>query len=209
MRVRTPRRAWLVPPTRALWIPARTVHELRMHGEVEMRSLYITEPAAVGMPQTCRVLDVTPLARELVVRASTLSHDYDESSDDGLLMKVLLAEIGRLPQCTFDLPLPESADLSRLCEQILKDLEKARPRHVAGDQPNVSGRTLYRRFLAETGISFAQWKRQATLLESIRRLADGTPVTSVALDMGYESASAFSTMFRRAVGAPPRAFMAR
>ena len=60
-----------------------------------------------------------------------------------------------------------------------------------------STRTLYRRFLRETGITFARWKQQARLLESIRRLAEGAPVTTVALDLGYESPSAFSTMFRR------------
>ena len=69
-----------------------------------------------------------------------------------------------------------------------------------------STRTLYRRFLRETGITFARWKQQARLLESIRRLAEGVPVTTVAIDLGYESPSAFSTMFRRALGIAPRAF---
>jgi AraC-like DNA-binding protein len=71
-----------------------------------------------------------------------------------------------------------------------------------------SARTLYRRFLKETGITLARWMQQARLLESIRRLAAGDPVTTVALDLGYESPSAFSTMFRRALGIAPRAFLA-
>lgn len=73
---------------------------------------------------------------------------------------------------------------------------------------NTSTRTLYRRFLCETGITFARWKQQARLLESIRRLAEGLPVTTVAVDLGYESPGAFSTMFRRALGVAPRAFAA-
>jgi AraC-like DNA-binding protein len=72
---------------------------------------------------------------------------------------------------------------------------------------STSTRTLYRRFLKETGITFARWKQQARLLESIRRLAQGAPVTTVAMDLGYDSASAFSTMFRRALGIAPRAFV--
>ena len=71
-----------------------------------------------------------------------------------------------------------------------------------------STRTLYRRFLRETGITFARWKQQARLLESIRRLTAGAQVTEVALDLGYESPSAFSTMFRRSLGVAPRAFAA-
>lgn len=208
MRVRTPRHAWIVPPSRALWVPSHTVHELQMHGVVEMRSLYVSEAASAGMPTTCVVLNVTPLLRELVVRAVALPADYDESGDDGALMRLLMAEIRRLPHCALDLPLPESADLTRLCERILADLSTRRPCGHDARQINTSARTLYRRFLRETGITLAHWKQQARLLESIRRLAGGAPVTTVAMDLGYESPGAFSTMFRRALGIAPRAFIA-
>ena len=207
MQVRTPRHAWIVPPSRALWIPARTVHELRMYGVVEMRSLYVKDGAADGMPSSCVVLDVTPLLRELVVRAVALPVRYEEKGDDGLLMRLLMAEIRRLPHCALDLPLPESADLTRLCERILADLSTRRPCEIDASHMRTSTRTLYRRFLRETGITFARWKQQARLLESIRRLAGGSPVTTVAMDLGYESPSAFSTMFRRSLGIAPRAFI--
>lgn len=208
MRVRTARHAWIVPPSRALWVPAHTVHEIQMHGVVDMHSLYFSEAAGAGMPDSCVVLEVTPLLRELIVRAAALPAAYDESGDDGLLMQLLAAEIRRLPHCAFDLPLPESADLTHLCERILADLSTRRPStHDAGEM-NTSARTLYRRFLRETGITFARWKQQARLLEGIRRLAEGTPVTTVAVDLGYESPGAFSTMFRRALGVAPRAFTA-
>jgi AraC-like DNA-binding protein len=208
MRVRTARHAWIVPPSRALWMPARIVHEIQMYGVVAMHSLYATEAAGAGMPAECAVLDVTPLARELIVRAAALPADYDEAGDDGLLTRLLMAEIRRLPRSALDLPLPESADLTQLCERILADLSTRRPStHDAGEM-HTSTRTLYRRFLRETGITFARWKQQARLLESIRRLAEGVPVTTLSIDLGYESPSAFSTMFRRALGTSPRAFSA-
>lgn len=208
MRVRTARHAWIVPPSRALWMPARTVHEIQMYGVVEMHSLYANSRAGSGMPADCAVLEVTPLARELIVRAAALPEAYDEGGDDGLLMKLLMAEIRRLPRSALDLPLPESGDLLRLCERILADLSTRRPGAEDASEMRTSTRTLYRRFLGETGISFARWKQQARLLESIRRLAGGVPVTTVAIDLGYESPSAFSTMFRRALGVPPRGFAA-
>lgn len=207
MRVRTPRHAWIVPPSRALWMPSRTVHEIQMYGVVEMRSLYVNDAAGAGMPSSCVVLNVTPLLRELVVRAVALPVRYDEDGDDGLLMRLLMAEIRRLPRCALDLPLPESPDLTRLCERILTDLSTRRPCDFDAGRMNTSTRTLYRRFLRETGITFARWKQQARLLESIRRLAEGTSVTTVAMDLGYESPSAFSTMFRRSLGIAPRAFI--
>jgi len=207
MTVRARRRAWIVPPSRALWVPAHTVHEIRMYGDVEMRSLYVDTAAAAGMPATCVVLDVTPLLRELVVRAVALPAGYDEDGDDGLLMRLLIAEMRRLPPCALELPLPESADLMALCERILADLSTRRPCIADASHMSTTTRTLYRRFLKETGITFARWKQQARLLESIRRLAEGAPVTAVAIDLGYESASAFSTMFRRSLGIAPRAFI--
>jgi len=207
MTVRTPRRAWIVPPSRALWVPSHTVHEIQMFGMVEMRSLYVDNAAAAGMPSSCVVLNVTPLLRELVLRAVALPKSYDEQGDDGLVMRLLLAEIRRLPRCALDLPLPESADLAQLCERILADLSRKRRAVEDAKEMSTSTRTLYRRFLKETGITFARWKQQARLLESIRRLAQGAPVTTVAMDLGYDSASAFSTMFRRALGIAPRAFV--
>jgi AraC-like DNA-binding protein len=174
-----------------------------------MRSLYLDAAAARAMPRSCVVLEVSALLRELIVRAAALPVHYDERTNDGLIMRLLVAEMRGLPQCALDLPLPESADLSELCERILANLSLRRT--CAGDarEMNTSSRTLYRRFLRETGITFARWKQQARLLESVRRLAQGAPVTTVALDLGYESASAFSTMFRRSLGIAPRAFVAR
>ena len=208
MRVRSARRVWIVPPSRALWIPAHTAHEVQMYGIVKMHSLYLNEAAATGMPASPAVLNVMPLLRELIVRAVALPADYDERGDAGLLMRLLMAEIRRLSPCAFDLPLPESAQLMQLCERILSDFSTRRVCEMDANELNLSTRTLYRRFLRETGITFARWKQQARLLESIRRLGEGAPVTTVAIDLGYESPSAFSTMFRRAVGMAPRAFAA-
>lgn len=209
MRVRTARRVWIVPPTRALWMPAHTVHEIQMYTDVHMHSLYIDDAGAAGMPASCAVLGVTPLLRELIVRAAALPVSYDESGDDGLVMQLLLAEIRRLTPSALDLPLPESADLMQLCERLLANLSVRQPCSFDADDMDISTRTLYRRFLRETGITFARWKQQARLLESIRRLAGGVSVTTVAVDLGYESPSAFSTMFRRALGIAPRDFVAQ
>jgi AraC-like DNA-binding protein/quercetin dioxygenase-like cupin family protein len=209
LTVRTERRAWIVPPSRALWVPAQTVHEVHTFGEVEMRSLYVKTASAAGMPVSCAVLEVTPLLRELVLRASELPAEYDESGDDGLLMQLLMAEMRRVPRCALELPLAESADLRALCDRILAELADGRESRDREAATGMSSRTLYRRFHKETGVSFARWKQQARVLEAIRRLAQGFPVTVVAIDLGYESASAFSTMFRRSVGVSPRAFLGR
>ena len=207
MAVRTPRKAWIVPPSRALWVPAHTVHEIQTHGVLEMRSLYLASSAAQGMPEQCVVLEVTPLLRELVVRAADLHAGSDAPEYDPLLTRLLVEEIRRLPRCALDLPMPESSKLVALCESLLADLAARRPARAHASELGISSRTLYRRFLRETGITFARWQQQARLLESIRRLAEGATVTSVAVDLGYDSPSAFSTMFRRTLGVSPRTFV--
>ena len=75
---------------------------------------------------------------------------------------------------------------------------------MAGASP----RSLARLFQAELGMSFTAWRQQARLLEALRRLGDGEPVTTVALDLGYATPSAFTYMFRRALGVPPSRFLA-
>lgn len=202
MRVSTPRRLWLVPPTRALWIPARVVHEIRMGTAVDMRSLYIDASLLPGMPADCAVLEVTPLMRELVVRVSETPPRG--GPDHELLSALLLKELSRLPPRGFDLPLPESASLRALCEALLADPSLGPSPDQAAARLGVSARTLYRRFLEETGLSYVRWAQQARLLEAVRRLAEGPPVTTVALDLGYQSPSAFTAMFRRQLGRPPR-----
>lgn len=202
MAVRTPRTTWVVPPNRALWIPANTAHHIDMHGAVEMRTVYVRQHVELGMPEDCTYLQVSPLMRALLVRA-TESHDVQ---DEGLLHGLLLAEMRRLERSSVGLPLPQDAELLRLCEQVWADLNASQPSGDAARLLSVSARTLNRRFLRETGISFVSWRQQARLLEAIRRLGAGQSVISVALDLGYESPGAFATMFRRKLGEPPSAY---
>lgn len=205
MSVRTARCAWIVPTSRALWIPPRAVHEIEMQGDVEMRTVYLHPRVAAGLWSECVVLEVTPLLRELIIRAADES--AIEERDRAPLINLLVAEIHRLKTCAFDLPLPESADLMRLCERTMADLAVRHSDRADAKHVSQSARTVYRRFLKETGISFARWKQQARLLEAIRRLSSGSAVTTVAFDLGYESPGAFSTMFRRALAMAPRDFV--
>ncbi|MEI2415502.1 helix-turn-helix transcriptional regulator [Orrella sp. JC864] len=205
MLVRTPGRAWLVPPSRALWIPAHTEHAIDAHGALHMRTLYLDAASAAALPQGCVVLEVTALLRELILRLTSPLQEQGDDQAIALTGRLAVLEIGRLPRCALDLPMPASPALLALCEALLEQPSRLDdPAHPAG----VSARTLYRRFRAETGLSFVQWRKQACLLHAVRLLSAGLSVTQVALELGYESPSAFSTMFRRTLGTSPRAFRA-
>ena len=203
MRVVTGKALWVVPPQRALWMPAETVHGIEMLQAASMRTLYLREDAASGMPGECRVLQVSPLLRELIVRATELPVHYDEEGTAGHLIALLLAELHGSQSLGLELPMPSSPRLLRLCRALLHDPGDRRTLPAWASSVHASERTLARLFHKETGLSFAAWRQQVRVLEAMGRLGAGQPVTQVALDLGYDSVSAFCAMFRRATGSPP------
>ena len=209
MRVSTDDGVWVVPPQRALWMPAGVTHSIVMLGDTTMRTLYLRDDAAAAMPTVCRVLSMTPLLRELIVRATELPVQYDESGPGGHVVALILLELQGLQSLALQLPMPRDARLRSLCQALIDSPGDQRPLEAWAKTINTSARTLARRFHGETGLSFGAWRQQARVLEAMGRLGGGAPVTEVAFDLGYESVSAFSAMFHRATGASPSRFRGR
>jgi AraC-like DNA-binding protein len=209
MRVAADGSMWVVPPQRALWMPAGVEHGITMLSDVTMRTLYLRDDAAAAMPLSCRVLPVSPLLRELIVRATELPLQYDEEGPAGHVIALLLAELHGLQSLPLQLPMPQEARLRALCLALLAAPGDQRTLREWAQSVNASERTVARLFQNETGLSFGAWRQQARLLEAMGRLGSGAPVTQVALDLGYDSVSAFSAMFRRAAGASPSAYRHR
>ena len=209
MVVSTSQGSWVVPPNRAVWLPPETEHAIRIWGQVAMRTLYIRADLAASLPDKGCVIAVSPLLRELILRAVALPLLYDEAGAAGRVMALILDEIRALPVLPLHLPWPEDARLKRLCAAIQDDPASPRTLEQWGRDVGASGRTLARLFQRETGMSFGAWRQQVRLVDALGRLAAGQPVTDVALDLGYQSPSAFTSMFRRVLGdAPTRYFMA-
>jgi AraC-like DNA-binding protein/quercetin dioxygenase-like cupin family protein len=205
MVVDTPQRRWTVPPLRALWIPAGVVHRVAMRGRVDMRTLYLKPSRGAGLPHRCEAFDVTPLARALIERATELPVMYDPRGTDGLVMRLLLAELARLPTLPLSLPWPSDPALAALCARLADEPDVERDVASLAASLGIGARTLARRFVAQTGLSPGQWRQRMRALEAVGRLAGGASVTRVALELGYDSPSAFSAMFRRVLDATPSA----
>jgi AraC-like DNA-binding protein len=208
MTVRTEHGAWVVPPQEAVWIPAGIEHSLRMIGPVSTCSLFVLPEMTTEMPTTCQVFAISPLMRELLLAAVELPVDYAEKSRDGLLMALTLQELQRLQPLPLSLPFPADAKLGRRCQQFLARPDASDQIDRWADALAMSRRSFTRFFKKETGMSFAHWARQACLLAALRRLALGEAVTTVALDLGYESPAAFTTMFKKSLGVPPSRYFA-
>lgn len=202
MSVTTPTTSFVVPPQRAVWLPAGTPHEVSCRGPVSLRTLYV-EPSRYAQAPDCRVVEVSDFLRALILKVVSFSHDYDPDGHAGRIVDVLLDEIAAMPIAPYCAAMPGDPRLLRVCNAILQ--RPADDRDV-DDWAAVAGmgrRTFTRAFKRETGMGLATWRQQVRLMEALSLMAAGRPVTTIAYDVGYDSPSAFTAMFRRAYGVPP------
>jgi AraC-like DNA-binding protein len=209
MTVRTHDGTWTVPPQQAVWVPAGVEHAVHAVQEVAMRSLYLDPDAARGLPETCCVLPVPPLLRELILRVVALGRSYPPDGPEARMVAVIPDELRRLKPEPLHLPLPRDARLSIVTAALIADPGDRRDLGDWAAQAGASERTLARLFNRETGMTFGAWRQRRRLLAAVERLAGGDPVTTVALDLGYDSPSAFITMFKKSLGDTPGRYLAR
>ncbi|KFB87437.1 AraC family transcriptional regulator [Serratia grimesii] len=209
VQVNTRQGSWVVPPGRGVWLPALVEHSLRITGKVAARALLVDPLARADLPACCEVVQISPLLRELIVCAMDIAADYPVGGREERIMELILDELRILPILPLNLPEPRSEALLTLCRHIQQSLAHPWKLEQAARYINVSGRTLSRRFQRETGLRFGDWVRRARLLAALNALAAGHSVLEVALDLGYDSPSAFSAMFRRLMGVAPSAYFAR
>ena len=207
MIVETGDGTWTVPTERAVLIPARTRHRVRMI-DVSTRSLYIEPDAVPWWPRVCTVADVTPLLRELLLVAVDFEAEYDLIGRAGAIVTLLLHEIASLTPLPLHVDLPSSPVIAELCRDYLADPDVQLTNQDWAHRLAVSERALTRRFRQETGISPASWRARARLVAAVPLLRDHT-ITQVAARLGYSSPASFTAAFSRTVGIAPSALVRR
>lgn len=206
MSVRTPETSFVIPPQRAVWLPARMKHEVACRGPVSLRTLYL--PSAPGEEaRLCRVFEVSNLLKSLILEACDFLPLYDIAGREGRIIGLLLDEIERMPNAPYRVSMPADPRLLRVCNAILAD--PADPRDI-DDWARLAAmgrRTFTRSFKQETGMGLAVWRQQVRLMEALSMLAAGASITQVTYEVGYDSPSGFAAMFRRAFGVPPSQYL--
>jgi AraC-like DNA-binding protein len=193
---------WVTPPQRAVWVPPRVRHRITMDTQVAMRTLYIDPAVDHALGAHCEISEVTPLLRELIVALTDLGRQRN-ALRRAALGRLILDELERIPAVPLHLPEGRDPRLRRITVLLRDDPADGRPLAAWGKIAGASASTLARLFHSDCGMCFGDWKRQARLLYALKRLARGDAVTTVALDAGYSSPSAFTYMFRRALGSSP------
>ena len=208
MTVKTRAAAFVVPPQRAVWMPAEVEHAIEARSAFSMRSLYVDPAAASDLPASVCVLQVTPLLRELIATFINDGNDYETDSVTARIAALILDQIRVQPSLpSLVLPMPTDPRLQRITRALIDD--PADPRELAqwSQAVGASTRTLVRLFPAQTGMTFREWRQQRRLMRALELLASGESVTGAALELGYESSSAFIAMFRRCLGTTPKRYL--
>ena len=210
MTVSTKNSSWMIPTGRAVFIPAGCAHAIRMWGTVEMRTLYLSPGLTAFENPSCRVVEVTPLLRELVLRIVERMGLDSRSAHDSRVIGLVEDEVKTAMDRTEDSPLvlalPADAQALTLARSVLEEPSVNDSVDRLAKKHGLARRTLERRFRDETGMSFGMWRQKARLLDSIRLLAQGKSVTDAALDCGYSSVSAFIAAFKSTFGYTPGHF---
>lgn len=199
---------WIVPAIHAVWLPPHARHSVRSHGPFQGWGAYVAEAACAGLPQRPCTLRISGLLREAVLRAASWPMGpLDPASAH--VAAVILDEIRSLPVEPFGLPLPRDARLQRIGAALIADPASTRDLDQWAAWAGIGARTLSRRFVDETGFTFTAWRQRARLMRSLEMLAADVPVTAIALELGYSTASVYISLFRRTFGATPAVYRQR
>ena len=202
MSVVTDSASFVIPPRRAVWIPHGTEHEVSCRGAVSLRTLYVDSQFNRD-DRACHIIEISPLLEALIVEVTQFAPDYPDGGREEQIVTLLLTELLAAPNIPYGAPMPTDPRLIAVCRLIIGDPASSESVDGYAKIACMSRRNFTRSFKRETGMGVAVWRQQVRLLEALSLLSLGASVTSAALDVGYESASAFSAMFQRAFGVAP------
>jgi len=222
VRLTADRGTYIVPPSRAVWVPPGVEHAVTVVEDAELLTLYLHQPRGRCGPDVargdqaqwrqCRVLEVSALLRALALELDMRPDGSQPPPDSAALQRerrlsaLILDELRRARPVPLGVDMPSDKRLRTLCEAVLDDPTRHATLDGWASDSGASPRTVARLFRSELGTSFVQWRHQVLLARAVALAARKVPMANIASELGYASPSAFSAMVRRSVGAPPRAF---
>jgi AraC-like DNA-binding protein len=200
---RVPNGLWMVPPHCGVWVPSTMQHSNIATANARIFFVYI-EPGAANLPERCCTLSISPLLREVIIG---LADCMPNDARGEFLGKILLAELPLMPVQQLHLPISAEPRLRRIAESLADDPADRSTLAQWANRVALSESSLARLVVKETGLSFGRWRQQLHLIVALRELASGASVQQVSGDLGYESVTAFITMFKKALGKPPAKYL--
>lgn len=203
LTVHTAGALWVLPPHRAVWVPAGTEYSIEMSGPVSLRTLYLRTALSASLPTNCCTVNVPPLLRELILHTVRLGALDGGIPEQARVAGVIVDQLRSIATMPLQLPMPTDRRALRVAEALQRQPAAGQAMEELARRAGASLRTVERLFLAETSMTLGKWRQRLRVLHALRLLAAGEPVTSVALEAGYDSTSAFIAMFKAETGATP------
>ena len=197
---------WTVPPSRGIWMPSGQEHAIRCIGAVKMRSVFVHPDETLGLPTETRAVSISPLLRELIQTSIGIAEPYASHSREARVMDLILDELKILPTLPLHLPQPTDPRIAVICASLQDNPGDSATLAAWSARLHLDEKTIQRLFQKGTGMTFGQWRQQARLLQALERIAVGERIIDVAGALGYESPSAFATMFKKQFGVTPSHF---
>lgn len=201
LTVSSPDGTWVLPPTRALWIPAGVEHAMDAVRHTTVCCPYFAAERGPGWA-TPTVVAISPLARELILHLA----DAEPPSARRRAESVLFDQLAPVPVTTIAVPMPGDARALDVARAVIESPADDATLDIWARRTGTSTRTLARLFTTETGMSFGRWRTQVRLRAALPLLAEGLPVATAARRVGYATPSAFVAVFRKATGISPGAY---
>lgn len=201
---RVPTGMWMVPPHCGVWVPGGMLHSNVATANARLFFLFI-EPGTADLPNRCCTLSLSPLVRELIIEMADQSSIAQANAET--ITTLLLSALSQMPVEHLHLPLTDEPRLGRIASAMVEDPADRSTVAQWAQRVALSENSLARLVQRETGLTFGHWRQQLQLIVAIRNLAAGSTVQQVSGDLGYESVSAFITMFKKALGTSPAKYL--
>ncbi len=194
---------WIVPTSRAIWLPAGHAHSIRMYGKVFLQTVYFEsrEESKIDLP--CAAYEITSLLRELIAFVCKAGIVNSDTEENGNLIDFLTFQVRRLTPFPLMVPMPSDHRAKRLASRLIDNPGTQQSLAELCEGCGTSLRTMQRVFSAELGLPLSRWKNQVMMVHAIQLLAGDKTVSQVSLELGFESVSAFIFSFRKYFGVSP------
>lgn len=201
--------SWIVPTSRAIWVPAGQPHSIKMYGKAFLQTVYFESRPQTQINLPCAAYEISPLLRELIAFVCTkgiINSDTDEHCN---LIAFLTFQVRKLTPFPLMVPMPSDQRAKRLASRLIDNPGTDQSLAKLCEECGTSLRTMQRVFSQELGLPLSRWRNQVIMVHAIQLLASDRSVTQIALDLGFESVSAFIFSFRKHFGVSPGQYRAR
>lgn len=203
MEIELAHQHYLAPPQYGVWLPPQTEHIAFNRQAASHCSIYIDTDLCQTLPLSACALTVSPFMRALLEELGCKPPGIPGSEQEQRLLQVLLDQLGQADCAGTYLPASDDPLLRPVLLALQANPGDSRTIADFAAMSHTTERTLMRRCQRDLGMPFVEWRQRLKVLASLSRLDSGQTVESIGLDLGYSSASAFISMFRRLMGTTP------